>query len=164
MGELPNDIRVGIGQDSHMFEKEEKGLVMGGIELKDEKKLKANSDGDVILHAIFNAISQSIGENSIGFYADEMCEKGITDSKKYLMPLLAKVKKKKLKINSLGLMLECKTPKVDPLVPKLKKSLSQMLSLKPSRIGITATSGEHMTLFGAGLGIQCFAIISLIKE
>ena len=93
-----------------------------------------------------------------------MCEKGITDSKEYLKPLLKKIKKKKLKINSLGVMLECKKPKVDPLVPKLKKSLSEILDLKPARIGITATSGEHMTLFGAGLGVQCFAIVSLVKE
>ncbi len=164
LGELPNDIKVGIGQDSHMFEKEEMGLFIAGIELKDEKKLQANSDGDVILHAIFNALSQAIGENSIGFYADEMYEKGITDSKKYLKPLLAKIKKKKLQINSLGIMLECKTPKIDPLVPKIKKSLSEIFDLKSSKIGVTATSGEHMTLFGAGLGIQCFAIASLVKE
>jgi len=164
LGELPNDIKVGIGQDSHMFEKEEMGLFIGGIELKDEKKLQANSDGDVILHAIFNALSQAIGENSIGFYADEMYEKGITDSKKYLKPLLDKIKKKKLKINSLGIMLECKTPKIDPLVPKIKKSLSEIFDLKSNKIGVTATSGEHMTLFGAGLGIQCFAIVSLVKE
>ena len=164
LGELPNNIKVGIGQDSHMFEKEEMGLFIGGIELKDEKKLQANSDGDVILHAIFNALSQAIGENSIGFYADEMYEKGITDSKKYLKPLLDKIKKKKLKINSLGIMLECKTPKIDPLVPKIKKSLSEIFDLKSNKIGVTATSGEHMTLFGAGLGIQCFAIVSLVKE
>lgn len=164
LGELPNDIKVGIGQDSHMFEKEEMGLFIAGIELKDEKKLQANSDGDVILHAIFNALSQAIGENSIGFYADEMYEKGITDSKKYLKPLLAKIKKKKLKINSLGIMIECKTPKIDPLVPKIKKSLSEIFDLKSNKIGVTATSGEHMTLFGAGLGIQCFAIASLVKE
>ncbi len=163
LGELPEDLKVGIGQDSHMFEKEKKGLFLGGIELKNEKKLQANSDGDVILHAVFNALSQAIGENSIGFYADEMAEKGIKDSKKYLTPLLGKIKRKKLKINSLGVMLECKTPKIDPIVPKLKKSLSEILDLKASKIGITATSGEHMTLFGAGLGIQCFAIVSLVK-
>ena len=60
-------------------------------------------------------------------------------------------------------MLECKNPKIDPLVAKLKKSISAILSLSPARIGITATSGEELTLFGQGVGIQCFAIISLIK-
>ena len=163
IGELPSDYRVGIGQDSHMFEESQKGLVLAGIEFKDELKLKANSDGDVILHAIFNAISQAIGEMSLGFYADELCEKGVKDSKKYLETVLKSMKKQKFKINSLGLMIECKTPKIDPVVSKMKKSLSAILDLPPARIGITATTGEELTIFGHGLGIQCFAIISLKK-
>lgn len=163
LGDLPEDFRVGLGQDSHIFEDEIKGLTLGGIEIPDEFKLKANSDGDVILHAIFNAISQAIGDMSIGFYADEICESGEQNSQKYLDILLKKLTKQKLKINSVGLMLECKKPKIDPLVSKLKKSLSQILGLSSPRIGITATSGEELTLFGAGIGIQCFAIVSLIK-
>lgn len=163
LGDLPEDFRIGLGQDSHMFDPAERGLTLGGLSVPDLPKLKANSDGDVILHAIFNAISQAIGEMSLGFYADEQCEKGVTDSKKYLDIILKKMKTQGFKINSLGLMLECKKPKIDPLVPKLKKSLSSILNIESRRIGITATSGEHLTSFGTGLGIQCFAIASLLK-
>lgn len=161
LGDLPEDFRVGIGQDSHVFEEEKKGLVLGGLEFKDEFKLKANSDGDVILHAIFNALSQSIGDMSIGFYADEACEQGIIDSKKYIELIIKKVKKEKFQINSVGLMIECKTPKIDGVAGKLKKSLSQILGIETNRIGITATSGEETTVWGTGVGIQCFAIVSL---
>ena len=164
LGDLPEDFRIGIGQDSHMFEEEKKGLVLAGIKIPDELKLKANSDGDVILHAIFNALSQSIGEMSLGFYADEQCEKGVKDSKKYLQIILEKIKKEKFKINSLGLMIEAGKPKIDPLVPKMRKNLSKILDLNTRRIGITATSGENCTVFGEGLGIQCFAIASIVKE
>ena len=117
----------------------------------------------MVLHAIFNALSQAIGEKSLGFYADKECEKGVKDSKKYLEIILKKIKKQGFKINSLGVMLECKAPQIDPLVSKLKKSLSQILDLPTQKIGITATSGENITIFGQGLGIQCFAIISLVK-
>ncbi|MBI5753940.1 2-C-methyl-D-erythritol 2,4-cyclodiphosphate synthase [Candidatus Peregrinibacteria bacterium] len=161
-GDLPEDFRVGLGQDSHEFDKK-MGLVFAGLTLPNLPKLKANSDGDVILHAIFNALSQAIGEMSLGFYADDMCEKGIKDSKKYLAIILKKVHQQKFKINTLGLMIECKTPKIDPLATKLKKSLSKILNLPIPRIGITATGGENLTAFGQGLGIQCFAIVSLIK-
>ena len=164
LGELPEDFRVGIGQDSHTFDDGKTGLVLGGITLPKEKKLQANSDGDVILHALFNALSQAIGDMSIGFYADEQAKKGITDSKKYLIGVLKKIKDEKFKINSLGLMIECGKPKIDPLVPKIKKSLAEILDLMPQRIGITATSGENLTVFGRGLGIQCFAIVSLVKK
>jgi 2-C-methyl-D-erythritol 4-phosphate cytidylyltransferase/2-C-methyl-D-erythritol 2,4-cyclodiphosphate synthase len=162
-GDLPEDFRVGLGQDSHTFDSEKMGLTLGGYFIQDQPKLKANSDGDVILHAIFNALSQAIGDMSLGFYADDICEKGVTDSKKYIEIILKKVEQQKFKINSLGLMIECKKPKIDPLTPKLKKSLCNILNLPPSRIGITATTGENLTMFGAGLGIQCFAIVSLVK-
>ena len=163
LGEVPADFLVGIGQDSHQFDKN-KGLTLAGLKFPQELKLKANSDGDVILHAIFNAISQAIGEKSLGFYDDKEFKKGITDSQRYLEPLLKKLVRKNLKINSLGLMLECKAPKIDPINSKLKKNLSKILSLPLEKIGITATSGEELTAFGQGHGIQCFAIISLTKQ
>ncbi|MCX6734726.1 MAG: 2-C-methyl-D-erythritol 4-phosphate cytidylyltransferase [Candidatus Peregrinibacteria bacterium] len=162
-GDLPEDFRVGLGQDSHVFDSEVLGLTLAGIFIPDQPKLKANSDGDVILHATFNALSQAIGDMSLGFYADDLCEKGVKDSRKYLDVILKKVEQQKFKINSLGLMIECKKPKIDPLTLKLKKSLCSILNLPPSRIGITATTGEELTMFGAGLGIQCFAIVSLVK-
>ena len=162
LGELPEDVRMGIGQDSHEFGSK-KGLTLAGLYLEKEPKTEANSDGDVVLHAIFNAISQALGDHSLGFYADPLCEKGITDSKKYLEPLLKRIKKEKFTLNSLGLMFECKNPQIDPLAGKIKKSLSEILGLNATRIGITATSGENLTSFGAGLGIQCFAIVSLVK-
>lgn len=164
LGETPEDFRIGIGQDSHMFEEKKKGLVLAGVEYPDELKLEANSDGDVILHAIFNALSQAIGEMSLGFYADEQFEKGVKDSKKYLDIIIKKVKKAGFTVNTLGLMIEGSRPKIDPIVPELKKSLSKILDLNTRRIGITATSGERCTAFGDGLGIQCFAIASIVKE
>ena len=165
LGETSPGFKVGIGQDSHKFSKTQKGLTLGGILLKDEQKLEANSDGDVILHAIFNAISQAIGEQSLGFYADQLCQKkGVKDSKKYLDIMLKKIKKLKLEIGNVGLMLECKTPKIDSLSTQLKKSLAKILDTDTRKIGITATSGENLTVFGAGLGIQCFAIVSLLEE
>ncbi len=184
-GDLPEDFRVGIGQDSHMFcpsdsrDSSHKNsphlttnfrhtytphLTLAGLSLPDYPKLKANSDGDVILHAVFNALSQAIGDMSLGFYADEICKKGEKDSRKYLEIILKKVRQQKFTINNLGIMIECKTPKIDPLSAKLKKSLSLILDLPIPRIGITATTGENLTLFGAGLGIQCFAIVSLVKN
>lgn len=164
LGDLPEDFRVGIGQDSHMFEEKLKGLTLAGINLKNELKLKANSDGDVVLHAIFNALSQAIGDMSLGFYADQECKKGIKNSKEYIKLILKKIKKQSFTINSLGIMIEASNPKIDPLVKEMKKSLSSLLGLIPQRIGITATTGEKCTVFGEGLGMQCFAIISLRKE
>lgn len=164
LGETPESFRVGIGQDSHIFSKTEKGLTLAGVLFKDQSKLEANSDGDVILHAIFNALSQAIGDKSLGFYADPLCIKyNIKDSAKFLEPLLKKIKENKYEIHNLGVMLECKFPKIDKLNSTLKQSLSAILKVDVKKIGITATSGENATIFGQGLGIQCFAIVSLAR-
>ncbi|MFC1615727.1 2-C-methyl-D-erythritol 2,4-cyclodiphosphate synthase [Patescibacteria group bacterium] len=163
LGEVHKDYLVGIGQDSHVFS-EKKGLVLAGVLFKNENRLEANSDGDVILHAIFNAISQALGGASLGFYADSLCEKGVKDSRKYLEKVILKMKRKGYELNNLGLMIECREPRVDKISNQLKKSLSKLLDLPVHRIGITATSGENITEFGKGLGIQCFSIVGLKKS
>ncbi len=178
LGENEKHFRVGIGQDSHVFEHNEarvhknssgqsqkRGLVLAGVHFPDEPKLKANSDGDVVLHAVFNALSQALGSESLGFYADEICEKqGVKDSSQYLKIMLEKIEKENFKIGNLGLMIECKRPKIDPLAKRLKESLGKILKIDTKLIGITATSGENLTSFGLGLGIQCFAIVSLFEK
>ncbi len=164
LGDRSEKFLVGIGQDSHRFDRSGKlGLILGGVTFKDHFAFEANSDGDVILHAIFNAISQCLSEKSLGFYADPLCAEGIKDSKKYLKIMLDKLAEKSLKIHHLGLMLEGVNPKIDPISGQIKLSLAKLLDLEPASIGITATTGESLTAFGRGDGLQCFAIISVEK-
>ena len=159
---LTNASRVGIGQDSHKFsDNKNKKLVLGGIKIEKETGLEANSDGDVILHALFNALSTAIGMKSIGFYADDMCRKGITDSKKYLEFILGKVRERGYKISNVAIMLEGKKPNIDEHIENIKSKLSKILKIKAENIGIAATSGDELTDFGKGLGMQCFVVVTL---
>ncbi|MDO8481351.1 MAG: 2-C-methyl-D-erythritol 4-phosphate cytidylyltransferase [Nanoarchaeota archaeon] len=156
--------RIGFGMDSHRFLTEgEKKLVIGGIETEG-KGFDANSDGDVVLHALFNAISNGLGEKSLGHFADPMCEKGVKDSAEYLKVILGIMKERGYALGNVGVMLEGKSPKIVPIEDKMKEHLSQLLSLPASQIGITATSGESLTAFGKGLGMQCFCVVSLHKN
>ena len=79
-------MKVAIGQDSHRIEKsnQEQEVVLGGIIFKECFSISANSDGDVILHAITNAVSGITGKNILGKVADDMCKSGITNSEEYL--------------------------------------------------------------------------------
>jgi len=158
-----SDFKMGIGQDSHKFSKDNnKKLILGGFIVPNENGMEANSDGDIILHALFNAISTAIGETSLGFYADEMCKKGITDSKEYLEVMLEKMKKKSLEINNASISIEAKKPKLEQYNGAIKESLSKILKIEKGKIGIAFTSGEGLTDFGKGDGMQCFVIVSLI--
>ena len=75
-------MKVSIGQDSHRIDNshKEKKLLLGGIEFQEDYCLSANSDGDVVLHAITNAISGITCKNILGKVADDMCKNGITNS------------------------------------------------------------------------------------
>ncbi|MFA5842735.1 MAG: 2-C-methyl-D-erythritol 2,4-cyclodiphosphate synthase [Candidatus Gracilibacteria bacterium] len=155
--------RTGIGQDSHRFSLTKKGLTLGGVFLKKEPKMIANSDGDVMIHALCNALLQALGEGySLGKIADPMClKKGVKNSRKYLDKILKKMNEKGFKIHHVGFQLEGKRPKIDLLTPRLKKSMATILGLTEGQIGITATSGEDLTPFGRGEGLQCFAVVTL---
>jgi len=158
---MVNASKIGIGLDSHKFSDKKKPLVIGSVKISDKNGFDANSDGDVLLHALFNALSTAIGYKSLGFYADEMCKKGITDSKKYLEFILDKVHKKNLKISNVAIMLEGKAPKIDEHIDKIKNSLVKLLKIKKENIGIAATSGEELTEFGKGNGMQCIVAVTL---
>ena len=76
--------RVGIGQDSHRIAKKKKPLVLGGVIVAQSGGFESNSDGDVIIHSLCNALSSAIGGDSISTWSDAMCDAGIADSKKYI--------------------------------------------------------------------------------
>lgn len=156
------NFRIGFGHDSHRFSyNKSKKLILGGCIIPNETGLDANSDGDLILHALFNAISSAIGGKSLGYYADPMLKKGVTDSKEYLKAVLSGLSQKNLEISNVSVSMEAKKPELDNHTDAIKNSLSKILNLEKERIGITYTSGENLTPFGKGEGMQCFVVVSL---
>ena len=154
-----------IGQDSHRFGDScgETTIKLGGIDIPFDKPIVANSDGDVVLHAITNAVSGFIGVNILGGEADKIClEDGIKDSAVYLRKALEYMKDGN--IIHCSVTIECLRPKLMPHIPEMKKAIGNLLGLPVSSVGITATTGEGLTGFGRGEGIQVFAILTFAKE
>jgi len=151
--------KVAIGQDSHRFDFENPGkrLVLGGV-VFDGPGLSGNSDADVVLHALTNAISGITGVNILGGIADKLClNEGITDSSVYVREALKYLNGK---ICHVSFSIECRKPKITPKIPDMKKSIANLLDIEEKDVGITATTGEGLTDFGKGLGIQCFCIVT----
>ncbi|KKR78760.1 MAG: 2-C-methyl-D-erythritol 4-phosphate cytidylyltransferase, partial [Candidatus Nomurabacteria bacterium GW2011_GWA2_40_9] len=146
---INSNFRVGFGQDSHAFSKDKsKKLILGGYIIPNETGLEADSDGDLILHALFNAISSAIGERGLGYYSNPMCKNGITDSREYLKVILKKLKDRNMKLNNLSISIEASKPRLEKHTGKIIESLSKILSLNKENIGITYTSGDNLTSFG----------------
>ena len=155
-------VKTGLGQDSHRFEDNTgKKLILGGVLFENHKGLKGNSDADVILHSITNAISGVTGKNILGKISDQMCQDGIKDSEKYLEMALKDLNN--YKISHVSISIECKTPKITPQIDNIKENLSRILKINKTDIGLTATTGESLTDFGKGLGMQAFSIITVEK-
>lgn len=154
-------MKVAIGQDSHRidYSKNNGKVILGGIEFEENFSIEANSDGDVVLHAITNAISGITCKNILGKVADDMCKnKGIKNSEEYLKEALIYLNEQ---IIHLSISIECKVPKISPKIEEMRKNIARILNIKENCIGITATTGEGLTEFGKGNGIAVFACITV---
>jgi len=158
--------KVGIGQDSHKFLKEKgiKDLILGGLKIDHEFGLDSNSDGDIVLHSLCNALSSAIGGGSLSTWADKMCQNGIKDSVKYLEVVLEKIKENNYSIGNISVAIEAKKPRLQVEIESMKNKLAEVLHININQIGITATSGEELTAFGRGEGIQAFSIVNLVSN
>lgn len=155
--------RVGIGQDSHRFDVK-KPLILAGVRVVDAGGLKGNSDGDVILHSLCNALSSAVGGDSLSTWADEMCRQGIKNSQKYVEVVFKKIKAKKFEVLNVSISVEAKKPFVTLAVSgKMKKTIANLLEIDEGQVGITFTSGEGLSAFGKGLGIQSICVVLLSK-
>lgn len=153
-------MKVAIGQDSHRidYQNKEKKLILGGIEFQEDYSLSGNSDADVVLHAITNAISGITCKNILGKISDDMCKNGITDSEEYLKEALTYLKEK---IIHISISIECQIPKISPKVEEMRKNIARILQIEENCVGITATTGEGLTEFGKGNGISVFACLTV---
>lgn len=153
-------MKVAIGQDSHRidYKNKEKRLLLGGIEFQEDYSLSANSDGDVVLHAVTNAISGITGKNILGKVADEMCKNGIMNSEEYVKEALKYLEQK---IVHISISIECQIPKISPKIEEMRSNIARILQIQENCVGITATTGEGLSEFGKGNGISVFACLTV---
>jgi len=153
-----------IGQDSHRFGEPvgDCNIMLGGVSIPSDRPILANSDGDVILHAITNAVSGFTGKIILGGIADKLClEEGIKDSSVYLKKALEYLGS--TEIIHCSVTVECLVPKLKPHLEEMRAKIGELLGISKNSVGITATTGEGLTAFGRGEGIQVFAILSFKK-
>lgn len=155
-------IKVGIGQDSHRFleGKSDKKCIIGGVIFDEVPGWDADSDGDIVYHAICNAISSISHVPSLGGFAIRMChEEKITDSRCYLEKACQTLHHHS--IIHVALTIEAARPKLQKHIDTMRKNVAEILQLQIGQVGITCTSGDGLTDFGKGIGGQCFCIITV---
>ncbi len=155
-------MRVGIGEDSHRFSEEEKPLVLGGVPFEGECGLEGDSDADVVLHALCNAIGTAIGKGALGRYATRMeREQGILDSSEYVKFALKEMREAGFRVVNAAFSIEGRKPKIEPLREKMQVRIAELLEVEKGCVGISATTGDGLTSFGRGEGLFCSAVVLL---
>jgi 2-C-methyl-D-erythritol 2,4-cyclodiphosphate synthase len=153
------NIRIGLGYDVHQLATGEE-LWLGGIQIPHEKGTIAHSDGDVLLHAICDALLGAAGLRDIGFHFPdtENAYKNI-DSKKLLTEVYRMVKEKGYSLVNLDATISAQRPKLKDWIPAMEVVISEILSSSKDQVNIKATTTERLGFEGREEGISVQAIV-----
>ena len=152
----------GIGFDIHKLIKRKK-LYLGGVKIPFHSGLKGHSDGDVILHAIIDAILGATRKKDIGTYFPNKKKFKNIRSPKMLKPIIDNLYKSNFSINNLDINLICEQPKVSKYRDKIINSISNLTTLNKNQINLKGKTVEKLGLIGKEKAIACEVIISITK-
>lgn len=158
-------IRVGTGYDSHrLIADKERPLMLAGVRIPSDYALAAHSDGDVIAHAVMDAILGACALGDIGemFPDTDAANKG-KDSIVMLQAAIARINGHGYKVNNLDITVIAEDPKVRPYRHEMRKSLSAALHMDLNDISIKGKTNEGLGWIGAREGIACIATVSVIR-
>ena len=157
-------MRIGIGYDIHRLVEERK-LVLGGVEIPYVKGLIGYSDGDVVLHAIADALlgALALGDIGIHFPNTDPNYKDIA-SKEILKKVVEMVSSKKYIVNNVDTSVIAEEPKIYPFKDKMVGTIAGILGIERSRVNIKATTNEGVGAMGRGEAIAAFAVVTLLER
>ncbi len=154
-----DNIRIGHGFDVHAFEEGDE-LIIGGVTIPFDKKLKGYSDADVLLHAIMDALLGAAGLPDIGwqFPPDEPSYKD-ADSAVLLSRVNQMIRKKGFRnIINIDATIIAEHPKMAPYTEKMRQAISEILRIRSELINIKATTTEKLGFTGREEGIAAMAV------
>ena len=141
-------MRIGFGYDSHVFE-EGKPLVLGGVLIPDCAGLKAHSDGDVLIHAVIDALFGAAALGDIGSHFPDTDEKWRGAG---------------YKIENVDATVICERPKLRPFVELIRSTLAGLMGVGIGRVSVKGKTNERMDDVGAGKGIVVHAVALLCES
>lgn len=154
-------VHVGIGYDVHALVEGRK-LILGGVEIPHRKGLDGHSDADVLMHAICDAILGAMGEADIGhFFPNTDPRWRGAPSRLFLNEASRLVALRSGTLVNIDATLIAQEPKIFPHIQSMKLKIGEALSLNVQKIGIKATTNEHLGFLGREEGIAAMAVASV---
>ncbi|MGM0769503.1 MAG: 2-C-methyl-D-erythritol 2,4-cyclodiphosphate synthase [Pseudomonadota bacterium] len=154
-------MRIGQGFDVHAF-CEGDFVTLGGVRLPHHQGLEAHSDGDVLLHALSDALLGAVALGDIGhLFPDTSEEWAGADSRDLLRRVMARVQEEGYGVVNVDTTIIAQAPKMAPHVEAMRLNISEDLGIPASRVSVKATTTEKLGFAGRGEGIACQAICLL---
>lgn len=155
------NIRIGQGFDVHAFGEGDK-IVLGGVAIPFNRGLIAHSDGDVLLHALCDALLGAAALGDIGrHFPDHDPQYANADSRALLRMVYAKVRALGWQLVNADLTIVAQKPRMAPYIPHMNTYIASDLQAPLDCINVKATTTEHLGFTGRGEGIACFAVVLL---
>lgn len=157
-------IRIGNGYDVHKLVEGRK-LVLGGIEIPHTKGVLGHSDGDVLIHAIMDAILGALALGDIGqhFPDNDMQYKNI-DSTILLTRVKELIDEKEYQIVNLDSIIVLQKPKVKPYIQSMREKISDILKVDIDQVSVKATTEEKLGFTGDESGVKSYCVVLLEKK
>ncbi|MGD2117271.1 MAG: 2-C-methyl-D-erythritol 2,4-cyclodiphosphate synthase [Chromatiales bacterium] len=154
-------MRIGQGYDAHQFEAGRQ-LVLGGVAIEHEFGLKAHSDGDVMIHALCDALLGAAGLGDIGrHFPDSSDDYKNIDSRVLLRHVVALLRQQNFRVHNADVTIVAQAPKLAGYIQQMCANLAADLEVSISQVNVKATTTEHMGFVGRKEGIASYAVVLL---
>lgn len=154
-------MRIGHGYDAHRFASGER-LLLGGVDIPHHKGLAAHSDGDVVLHALCDALIGASGGGDIGkHFPDNDPRYENIDSRILLREVVATLAREGLTVGNADLTIVAEEPRLASHAPQMRANIAADLGIDAARVNVKATTTEKMGFVGRGEGIAAHAVVLL---
>jgi len=156
-------MRIGHGYDVHKFA-QNRPLIIGGVTIPHSHGLEAHSDGDVLIHAICDALLGAAGLWDIGHHFPDTDDafKNI-DSRILLKRVISDLADLGWKVNNVDSTVIAQAPKLAPFIPDMRKLLAKDLAINSDAVNVKATTTEKLGFAGREEGIAAHAVVLLVQ-
>jgi len=154
-------MRIGSGIDVHAFGPGE-FIMLGGVRIPHSQGVAAHSDGDVVLHALCDALLGAAGLGDIGqHFSDTDPQWKGADSRRFIVSVLAQLHARRLAVANVDLTVLAQAPKIAPYRDAMRRQIAQLLQIDEQHVNIKATTTEGLGFLGRAEGIAAQAVVLL---
>lgn len=156
--------RIGQGYDAHRFS-DGNGFVLGGVRIACDRGIEAHSDGDVLLHALCDALLGAVALGDIGqHFPDTDPQYRGADSSVLLAAVVRKVHAYGYRVVNMDSTVLAQAPRLAPHIPAMREAIAAVLGCVPGDVSVKATTTERMGFVGREEGIAAYATVLLMRH